>query len=176
MDEIARLLAKLQQIAGRRCCCGERSARVVALVNAFGAALYDRLGIETSNRPTSSAKATADQTLVELRRQILALEMRHREPLQATFTAARHRVEMERRVLAARIVTGADSPALPVDDVAAQPRPGTLKPSPSLDRQLLVAMRRRLADRAHIARSHAAIADSFRLLGLCPLEAACLGG
>lgn len=123
MREIAALLAKLQQIAGRRCCCNERRARATALVNAFNGALYDRLGIDSSNRPTSGAKATADQTLVELRRQILALEMRRREPRQAAFTAARHRVEMERRVLVARIAAGAD--------IAAEPPPGSLRPSPS---------------------------------------------
>lgn len=172
MDEIAHLLAKLHQVAGRRCARDEGSTLAVALINAFSAALYDRLGIETSKRPTGSARATADQTLVELRRQILALEMRRREPLQAAFTAARHRVEMERRVLAARIVAEADSP--PLSPSVAEPGPGALKPSPSLDRQLLAGMRRRLADRAHITRSHAAIADSLRLLGLCALEAAYL--
>jgi hypothetical protein len=174
MYEIAHLLAKLQQIAGWRCSRDERSTGAVALIDAFSAALYDRLGIETSNRPTGSAKATADQTLVELRRQILALEMRRREPLQAAFTAARHRVEMERRVLVARIVAAADSPRLSPGDVVAEPQPGASKPSPSLDRQLLAGMRRRLADRAHITRSHTAIADSLRLLGLCALEAACV--
>lgn len=174
MDEIAHLLAKLHQIAGQRCSRDERSTAAVALVNAFSAALYDRLGIQTSKRPTGSARATADQTLVELRRQILALEMRRREPLQAAFTAARHRVDMERRVLAARIVAEADSPPLSPSDGVAEPGPGALKPSPSLDRQLLAGMRRRLTDRAHITRSHAAIADSLRLLGLCALEAACL--
>ena len=112
MNEIAALLAKLQQIAGRRCCSGERSARAVALVNVFSAALYDRLGIDSSHRPTNAAKATADQTLVELRRQVLVLEMRHHEPLKTAFTAARHRVEMERRVLVARIVADADPPPL----------------------------------------------------------------
>jgi hypothetical protein len=33
-----------------------------------------------------------------------------------------------------------------------------------------------LGSRRHIARSHTAIADSLRLLGLFPLEAACLSG
>jgi hypothetical protein len=39
MDEIAGLLAKLEQVAGRRCCCDERSTRAVALVKAFCAAV-----------------------------------------------------------------------------------------------------------------------------------------
>jgi hypothetical protein len=144
MHEIAGLLAKLKQIAGQRCSCDDRSARAVALVNAFGAALYERLGIETSNRPTSDAKATADQTLAELRRQILAIEARRGEPLRTAFTAARHRIDMERRVLAARIVVEGDSPCRPLGDGVAQPRPTGLNPPPSLDRQLLAAMRRRL--------------------------------
>ncbi len=110
MHEIAGLLAKLEQIAGGQCCGDERSARAAALVNDFSAALYERLGIETSNRPSSSAKSTADQTFVELRRQILAVEAQRREPLRTPFTAARHRVEMERRVLAGRMVAELDSP------------------------------------------------------------------
>jgi hypothetical protein len=174
MHEIARLLTKLEQIAGQRCPCDERRARAVALVNTFSAALYERLGIETSNRPTSSAKSTADQTLAELRRQILALETRRREALRSVFTVARHRVEMERRVLAARIVADGASPLPSLCDAAAQPRPAGPSPSPSLDRQLLAAMRQRLTEREHIARSRAAIEDSLRLLGLYAVEAASL--
>lgn len=125
MHEIAGLLAKLKQIAGQRCSCDERTARAVALVSAFSAALYARLGIESSIRPTSSAKSIADQALVGLRQQILAAEMRRREPLRTTFTTARHRVEMERRVLAARIVAESDSPSLSAGDIVAQPQAGS---------------------------------------------------
>ncbi len=171
MHEIAGLLAKLKQIAGGRCCCEERSARAAALVNAFSTALYERLGIETSNRPSSTAKSKADQTLVELRRQILAVEARRGEPLRTAFTAARHRVEMERRVLAGRIVAEVASPPLSLHDVDVQPRSNAPSTSASLDRQLLGTMHQRLAEREQITRSRAAIEDSLRLLGLYTPEA-----
>jgi hypothetical protein len=177
MHEIAGLLAKLKQIASRRCGCSEHSVRAVALVNDFSAALYQRLGIEASNRPTTSAKSTADQTFVELRRQILAVEARRRESLRTAFTAARHRVDMERRVLAARIVTEGDCPPLSVDGLVTHPWLGGPTTSPSLDRQSLAAVRRRLAERGQITRSRAAIEDSLRLLGLGYAgKAACLRG
>jgi hypothetical protein len=176
MHEIAGLLAKLKQIAGQRCSCDERTARAAALVSAFSAALYARLGIESSIRPTGGAKSIADQALVELRQQILAVEMRHREPLRTAFTTARNRVEMERRVLAARIVAESDPPPLSLGDVVAQPWPNSRSPSLTLDRQLLAAMRRRLAESDHITRSNAAVEDSLRLLRFYIAVAACLPG
>lgn len=172
MHDIAGLLAELKQIARGRCRGDERSARAVALVNDFSAAVYERLGIETSNRPSSSAKSTADQTFVELRRQILAVEAHRREPLRTAFTAARHRVEMERRVLAGRMVAEGDSSPTPLGDIVEQPPPGSL----SLDRQVLAALRRRLSEHEQIARSRAAIEDSLHLLGLFTAEAACRRG
>lgn len=107
MHEIAALLATLTHIAAEPCSSeDERSSRAVALVKTYSTALYDRLGIPLSNRPTGDAKSAADQTLAELRRQILAMEARSGEPSRIAFTAARHRIEMARRVLAARLVEG----------------------------------------------------------------------
>lgn len=176
MHEIADFLAKLEHIADLHCSCDEGSARATALVSAFSAVLYDRLGIEAARRPTRSAKAAADQTLVELRRQILAVEAHRREPLRAAFTAARHRIDMERRVLAARLVAEGASSCLSLDDVVTRRRPSAVSVVPSLDRQLLAAMRWRLADRRQIARSRAAIDDSLRLLALYEPKAESLRG
>jgi hypothetical protein len=166
MHETVALLAALTHIAGDPCCGDdERSSRAVALVKAFSATLYERLGIASSNRPTSSAKSAADQTLAALRGQILAVETRSDEPSRATFTAARHRIEMARRVLAARLVEGGAPPVVSLGRRTVQPRASSS--APSQDRQILDGLRRSVAGRDQVARSRAAIADSLRLLAAC---------
>lgn len=123
MHEIAGLLATLTLIAGEPCSCDERSSRAVALVTSYSATLYERLGIVALNRPTSSAKSAADQTLAALRSEILAVEARSAEPSRTAYTAARHRIEMARRVLAARLVEGGTQPVVPSDRTIAQLQP-----------------------------------------------------
>jgi hypothetical protein len=122
MHETTGLLATLTLIAGEACSCDERSSRAVALVTSYSATLYERLGIVASSRPTSSAKSAADQTLAALRSEILAVETRSGEPSRTAFTAARHRIEMARRVLAARLVEDC-APIASLDQTMAQLQP-----------------------------------------------------
>lgn len=165
MHEIAALLATLTHIAAEPCSGNdERSSRAVALVKTYSTALYERLGIPLSNRPTGNAKSAADQTLAELRRQILAMEARSGEPSRIAFTAARHRVEMARRVLAARLVEGSAQPVVSLDRTMVQYQPHASSGAPPQDWQILDGLRRSIAGRDQVARSRAAIADSRRLL------------
>jgi hypothetical protein len=165
MHDIAALLAALTHIAGEPCSGDdERSSRAVALVKTYSATLYERLGIASSNRPTSSAKSAADQTLAALRGHILAVETRSDEPSRATFMAARQRIEMARRVLAARLVVGGGPPGVPPSRTIAQHHPRAALRD---DRQILDALHRLGAGRDQVARSRAAIADSLRLLAAC---------
>jgi hypothetical protein len=103
MHEHVTLLMRLGQIAGEPCSCEGRASHALALVNAYTTQLYARAGIGASNRLAMSAKAFADQTLADLRREILATEIRAADSCRRVFTAVRHRIEMARRVLASRI-------------------------------------------------------------------------
>lgn len=103
MHEHATLLMRLGQIAGEPCSCEERASHALALLNAYTTRLYARAGIGASNRLAMDAKSFADQTLAELRRDILAAEIRTADSCRKVFTAVRHRIEMARRVLASRI-------------------------------------------------------------------------
>lgn len=123
MHEITGFVATLTLIAGEPCSGEERSSRAAALVKSYSAALYARLGILASNRPTTSAKSTADQTLAALRSQILAVETRSTEPSRTAYTAARHGIEMARRVLAGRLVEGGAQPAILSERTIAQLQP-----------------------------------------------------
>lgn len=165
MQDIVALLAALTHIAGEPCSGDdERGARAVALVKAYSATLYERLGIASSNRPTSRAKSAADQTLAALRTQILAAEARSDEPSRAAFTAARHRIEMARRVLAARLVEDSAPPVVSPSRMTAHHQPRAPLRD---DRQILEALHRLDAARDQVARSRTAIADSLRLLAGC---------
>lgn len=176
MHEIAALLATLTHIAGEPCSCDEHSSRAVALVNAYRATLYERVGIPLSNRPTSSAKSIADQTLAELRLEILAAEARSGEASRTAFTAARHRIEMARRALAGRLVEGGAPPVISLDHKMAQYQPQASSPAPRQDWQILDALHRSVGGREQVARSRAAIADSLRLLAACaPGRPPCFG-
>ena len=103
MHEHVTLLIRLEQIAGEPCSCEERASHALALLNAYTARLYARVGIGTSNRLAMNAKMFADQTLADLRRKILSAEVHAGDPCRKIFTALRHRIEMARRVLASRI-------------------------------------------------------------------------
>ena len=103
MHEHVTLLIRLGQIAGEPCSCEERASHALALLNAYTARLYARVGIGASNRLAMSAKLFADQTLADLRREILSAEIHAADSCQRVFTAVRHRIEMARRVLASRI-------------------------------------------------------------------------
>jgi hypothetical protein len=164
VHEIDALLATLTSVAGEPSTCDERCARAVALIQAYNAVLYARLGIAASNRPTSGAKSAADQTLAELRRQILAVETRSGETSRTTFTAARHRIEMARRVLAARLVEGGAPPGASSGRMMVQHQPRASSLRSQQDWQILASLRRSAIRREHVARSRAAIADSLRLL------------
>jgi hypothetical protein len=106
MHEHITLLIRLGQIAGEPCSCEERASHALALLNAYTTRLYARIGIGASNRLAVSAKSFADQTLADLRREILVAEVHAADPYRTVFTAVRHRIEMARRVLASRIVEG----------------------------------------------------------------------
>jgi hypothetical protein len=106
MQEHITLLIRLGQIAGEPCSCEERASHALALLNAYTTRLYARIGIGTSNRLAVGAKSFADQTLADLRREILLAEVHAADPYRRIFTAVRHRIEMARRVLASRIVEG----------------------------------------------------------------------
>lgn len=123
MHEITGLVATLALIAGEPCSGDERSSRAVALVKSYSATLYARLGIVASNRPTSSAKSAADQALAALRSEILAVETRSAEPSRTAYTAARHDIEMARRVLAGWLVEGGAPPVVLSDRTIAQLQP-----------------------------------------------------
>jgi hypothetical protein len=135
MHEHVTLLIRLGQIAGERCSCEERASHALALVNAYTAKLYARAGIGVSNRLATSAKSFADQTLADLRREILAAEIRAVDSCKKVFTAVRHRIEMARRVLASRITE---------ETVLCQ------QPDPLRSSSLRVDTRRRLRERRQV--------------------------
>ena len=103
MHEHITLLIRLGQIAGEPCSTEERASHALALLNAYTARLYSRVGIGSSNKIATGAKSLADQTLADLRREILAAEVHAADSCRRIFTAVRHRIEMARRVLASRI-------------------------------------------------------------------------
>lgn len=161
MHEHVTLLIRLGQIAGEPGSCEERASHALALLNAYTAKLYARAGIGVSNRLATSAKSFADQTLADLRREILAAEIRAANSCRKVFTAVRHRIEMARRVLASRIT--AESV------LCRQPDPLC---SSSLrvdhDAQSTYTMRRRLRERQQVTESKPPIE---RTIDLVPTDA-----
>jgi hypothetical protein len=154
MHEHMTLLIRLGQIAGEPCSCEERASHALALLNAYTTRLYARVGIGASNRLAVSAKSFADQTLVDLRREILLAEVHAADSCRRVFTAVRHRIEMARRVLASRIVEeDATWSSAPNADHVHQ------------DEQAVDTAKRRLQDRESISRSRVAIEESLSLLG-----------
>jgi hypothetical protein len=136
MHEHVTLLIRLGQIAGEPCSCEERASHALALLNAYTTRLYARVGIGASNRLAMSAKSFADQTLADLRRDILASEIHAADSCRKVFTAVRHRIEMARRVLASRITEENVSGRQPDRLCAGSP------PHVNHDAQSLDAMRR----------------------------------
>jgi hypothetical protein len=165
MHEHITLLIRLGQIAGEPCSCEERASHALALLNAYTARLYARTGIGASNRVATSAKSLADQTLDDLRRDILTAEIRAADSCRRVFTAVRHRIEMARRVLASRIVeetaTAASAP-----DIRQHQDHLRVSATPPMhqDPQLIDTVRQRLYDRVLIAKSKVAVDESLRLL------------
>jgi hypothetical protein len=176
MHEIAAFLATLTHIAAEPGSGDELSSRAVALVKTYTATLHQRLGITASNRLAGSAKSAADQALAELRRHVLAVEAHSREPSRTAFTAARHRIEMARRVLAARLVEGGEPPLAAPDPTTRQAQRRALSTSRHQDWQILATLHRSVAECEHVARSRAAIADSLRVLAAYAPERAVLLG
>lgn len=162
MSEHAALLKRLEQIAAQPCPCEERIGRALALVKAYIGRLYVQLGIGSANRLTADVKTVADQVLAELRRRVLAAEVDAPPLSQSVFTAVRHRLDMRRRVLAARI---ADTPQ-PAAAKRVSVVPAAISTDFHQDWQILTAMKQLLLEREHVARSRAAIEESLGLLGI----------
>jgi hypothetical protein len=158
MHEHVTLLMRLGQIAVEPCSCEERASHALALLNAYTTRLYARVGIGASNRLAMSAKSFADQTLADLRREILAAEIRTADSCRKVFTAARHRIEMARRVLASRIT----------EENVLNRRPDRLRTTSPLhvsyDAQSIDTMRRALRERQQMSESKASIDGSNDLI------------
>jgi hypothetical protein len=166
MHEDDALIASLEHIAATPDAEEERVSCALALVKEDIAKLRARLGIGRANRLPASVKSSADQRLAEVRRRILAAEVDTEVPARMVFTAARHRMEMARRVLASRVVEDECAGAV-LSDRGQQPRGCTLAAILMYQDWLLIAaMRRRLGNREQIARSKAAIEESLSLLGI----------
>jgi hypothetical protein len=165
MHEHVTLLTRLAQIAGEPCSCEERASHALALLNAYTARLYARVGIDASNRPAKSAKSLADQTLADLRREILLAEVHAVDSCRRVFTAVRHRIEMARRVLASRIVEENAAAVSAPDMSQRQDRlPVSTTSAVHEDARLIGMAGRRLYDRELTARSRIAIDGSLGLL------------
>ena len=136
MHDHITLLTRLGQIASEPCSCEERASHALALLNAYTTQLYARVGIGASNRLAMAAKSFADQTLADLRREILAAEIRAADSCRKVFTTVRNRIEMARRVLASRIT----------EEYAVDRRPNHLCDARSID-----TTRRGLDERQEIA-------------------------
>jgi hypothetical protein len=162
MHEHVPLLIRLGQIAGEPCSCDERASHALALLNAYTTRLYARCGIGASNRLATSAKLFADQTLADLRREILATEIRAADSCRKVFTAVRHRIEMARRVLASRIT----------EESVFSRQPDRLCASSPLrmdhDGRSTGTMHQRLRERRQIAESKAPVE---RTIDLVPTDA-----
>jgi hypothetical protein len=171
MHEHVTLLIRLGQIAGEPRSGEERASHALALLNAYTARLYARAGIGASNRLAMSAKSFADQTLDDLRREILTTEIRATDSCRKVFTAVRHRIEMARRVLASRIVE---------DNAAVASAPDMSRRHDHLrvstmsavhqDAQRVAMVDRRFYERELIAKNKIAIDESLGLLGAAKPE------
>jgi hypothetical protein len=159
MHDHVTLLMRLGQIAGEPCSCEERASHALALLNAYTAQLYARVGIGASNKLAITAKSFADQTLADLRREILATEIHAADSCRKVFTAVRHRIEMARRVLASRITEE--------NVVDRQPNhlsgPGSL-PHSHHDARSFDTMRRGLREREEITEWTAPVEQTIDLI------------
>jgi hypothetical protein len=170
VDEDDVLVATLEYIAAMPCDGEERLSRAQVAVKDCITCLYGRLGIAAANRLPVSVKSSADQSLTELRRGILAAEIRIASSDRMVFTAARHRIEMARRVLASRVVKDDGAGAEPAGR-GQQPRGSALGAALTRqDRILITAIRKRLGNREQIVRSNAAIEESRSLLEIAGRE------
>jgi hypothetical protein len=158
MHEHVILLMKLGQIASEPCSGDERASHALALLNTYTTRLYARCGIGASNRLAINAKSFADQTLADLRREILAAEIRAADSYRKVFTAVRHRIEMARRVLASRIA----------DENVVDYRPDRFRAESSAkahyDAQSVDTMRRGQRDRVQVTERRAPIEGSIDLV------------
>jgi len=165
MHEHVTLLIRLGQIASEQCSCEERASHALALLNAYTARLYARVGIGASNRLAMNTKSFADQTLADLRREILLAEVRAADSCRRIFTAVRHRIEMARRVLASRIVEDDATPASAPDMNQRQDHLRISDAAREHDGAQPVDMpRRRVYERELITGSTVAIKESLGLL------------
>lgn len=158
MHEYVTLLMRLGQIAGEPYSCEERASHALALLNAYTTRLYARAGIGASNRLAMSAKSFADQTLADLRREILRAEIRAANSCRKVFTAVRHRIEMARRVLASRITE---------ENVLSEQPERSCVSSPLRahhDAQSIHTTRRRLRERRQITENNAPIQGTIDLV------------
>jgi hypothetical protein len=103
MNDNAAFVTRLQRTTGNAQTAEACSVRAVALFEIYRTEIYRQLNIDAAKRPTATAKMTADCILNDLRRRLLKAESESAQPLRTTLAAARHRVEMARRVLAMHI-------------------------------------------------------------------------
>jgi hypothetical protein len=110
MSASVAFLTRLSRIAGESAGDEVCASHVAALVHAYELALYARLGMARSRRPTTRAKESAREAWEDLRRRVLQAELGAPAGAAAAYAAARDRIEMARRALAIR-VTADDAPA-----------------------------------------------------------------
>ena len=163
MHEHVPLLIRLGQIAGEHCSCEERASHALALLDAYTARLYARVGIGASNRLAMSTKSFVDQVLADLRREILLAEVHAADSCARVFTAVRYRIEMARRVLASRIAEDDTTPASAPDTDQQHSRVSTVD-QVHQSAQVIDTTRRSLQGRKLVARSRVAIEESLGLL------------
>ena len=103
MSASVAFLTRLSLIAGEGASHEARALHVATLVHAYERALYARLGITRSSRPTAQAKEVAIEAFEELRRTVLKAELGAPADAAAIYAAARDRVELVRRALTLRV-------------------------------------------------------------------------
>jgi hypothetical protein len=144
-------LTRLSLIAGAGASERTSAAHAAALVRAYETALYARLGMARSGRPTARAKEIAGEAFEHLRRMVFKAELGAPAGAAAVFATARDHLDMARRALALRL--------------AAEDGGGGVVARRGDDRRRLDAIRVGLRDQRWIVTSRNAIRQSRDLLG-----------
>ena len=143
-------LTRLSLIAGEGASDEVRASQAAELVRAYETALYSRLGMARSRRPTTRAKEIANEAFEDLRRRVFKAELGAPADAAAVFATARDRIEMVRRALALRVTDEGD-----VVNMSIRRRD---------DRRRIDAIRAGLRDRRAVVTSRNAIEQSRDLL------------
>jgi hypothetical protein len=109
MNSSVAFLTRLSRIAGEGASDEARALHAAALVRAYETALYARLGIGRSGRPTAHAKEIANEAFEDLRRRVFKAELSAPAGAAAVFAAARDHIEMARRALALRLTADGEA-------------------------------------------------------------------